>query len=362
MKIKAASLISMLIVVSLLFSLTACKANDSADSAATADVQALLKEEMKKLKFYGVARLSKDGEVYEAANGTVTRDGSEEISADSQFAIGSVSKQFTAACIMLLKEDGKLSVDDTIDKWFPDYTYGSEITVKNLLTMRSGVRDYVNGADAEDEYFKRYNFAEDATEEENRSATRNWIFSKELDFQPDSSAAYSNSNYFLLAEIVEKASQKSFSEYLKEKLLLPLEMNDTGVAEELSGSARLVPQAYDGEPSEIKTKGIAFGDGGIISTAADMDKWMTSLREHTVLSKEILDEMTTDYSPDSSLHYGYGFIVGSDGSISHEGEIDSYFTHEFTVQGEKYNLFIATNRSQYQKMSELASYIKYKTR
>ena len=85
MKIKAASLISMLIVVSLLFSLTACKANDSADSAATADIQTLLKEEMKKLKFYGVARLSKDGEVYEAANGTVGRDGSEGISTDSQY-------------------------------------------------------------------------------------------------------------------------------------------------------------------------------------------------------------------------------------------------------------------------------------
>ncbi len=87
----------------------------------------------------------------------------------------------------------------------------------------------------------------------------------------------------------------------------------------------------------------------------------TALREYTVLSKESIAEMTTDYSPGSSLHYGYGLMIPSDGIWMHEGSIDTYLTHELTVPEKKYNLFIATNSTEYQKLSELSQFVKDKT-
>lgn len=360
--------LSAIIILVLVLSLAACAntssqekvetttASESLSSSDVGEFQTQLEEILKEEKFRGVVRVSKNGVILcEAANETLSPDSSEEITIDSQFAIGSVSKQFTAACIMLLKEEGKLNVDDTIDKWYPDYQYAKDITVKNLLTMCSGIPDYVNDANLWELASQRYDFSKTASEEENRKVSRDVILSQELEFTPDSDYAYSNSNYFLLAEIVEQVSQKSFSDYLKENFLIPLQMTDTGVAEELSGSGRLVPNL--GEENDIQTKGLCFGDGGIISTAADMDRWMTSLREHTVLSEDSVNEMTTDYSPQSG-HYGYGLFISSDGAWWHAGAVDSYLTHMYTVPAEGYNLFASTNKMDLDKMNTVTLRIK----
>lgn len=93
-----------------------------------------------------------------------------------------------------------------------------------------------------------------------------------------------------------------------------------------------------------------------------MDRWMTFLRDHTVLSEKEIKEMTTDYSENKGIHYGYGFMIESDGDFGHEGAIDSYLTHEFTSPKEKYNLFIATNNDNYNKLSSLAQFVKKSTR
>ncbi|MBQ7505392.1 MAG: serine hydrolase [Ruminococcus sp.] len=321
------------------------------------DYQSMIKKKMESLGFGGVIRVSKNGEVVcNAASGNLSLFKDEPITVDNQFAIGSVSKQFTAACVMLLRDDGKLSVNDTIDKWFPEYKYSKDITVKMLLTMRSGIRDYVNSPDSEEEYYSRYVFGDEASGEENRKATLDWIFSKELDFEPDTKIAYSNSNYALLAEIVEKVSGTSYSSFLREKIFDPLEMNDTGMYEDFKGYDNLAPPASAGYPIEIYTKGIAFGDGNLISTTADMDKWMTSLREYTVLKKETVDEMMTNYSPKSSMSYGYGFFVAKDGSFWHEGAIDSYYSSEYSLPAKKYNLFAATNNDDLDKLKALVNY------
>lgn len=337
--------------------------SDTQEKAYVAEYQDLVKSKMEELGFNGVVRVSKnDVVICELANGTVSSDSKKKITLDNQFGIGSVSKQFTAACIMLLKEAGELSVDDTIDKWFPEYEHAGEITVKNLLSMRSGIRDYVNASDSEEEYYSRYNYSSDASGAENRKATRDWIFSKDLLFKPDTRIRYSNSNYFLLAEIVEKVSGTSLSSFLKKNIFTPLKMNDTGPGEDLVSSARLLAPVKGEYPAEIYAKGIAFGDGGIVSTAADMDKWMISLREHTILSEESIAEMTTDHSPTSSLHYGYGIVLLDDGVWMHEGEIDTYLTHMLTAPAEKYNLFISTNSNDHQDLNALAKYVQETTR
>lgn len=372
MIMKRVPLVIISMLTALVLLLTACQSTSTESAQAIEatdgeDYAAYIKDKMESLKFSGVVRLSIDGRVYEAANGTLSPDSDEAITMSSQFAIGSVSKQFTAAAIMLLRDEGKLSLDNTLQKWYPEYKYGADITIKNMLTMRSGIRDYVNSPDSTEEYYSRYDFTETGSAEKNRKATRDWIFSKELDFKPDTQSAYSNSNYFLLGEIIETASGMSYSEYLNEKFFAPLKMTDTGVTDDISGSKRLVPPVPEADTADIVSaevygKGLGIGDGNIISTAADMDKWMTSLREHTVLSEETVKEMTADYSPDGSLHYGYGFCIGSNNTFWHDGEIDSYLTHEFTAPDDRYNLFISTNRYKHQKLSDLASFIKSKTR
>ena len=311
--------------------------------------QSLIKKKLKEYNFNGVVRVSKNGKVLcEVANGKMSSGSNKDISADTLFAIASCSKQFTAASVMILADEGKLSVNDTIDKYFPNYKYGEDITIKNLLTMRSGIPDFLN----ENLSFKKYNADKNASEEKNREVTRNWIFSHGLNYTPDGAYYYSNSNYFLLAEIVEKVSGMSFSDFLRERIFNPLGMNDTGSNEELAYSDRLAVSNVDPwdlpglkakkQPLTIRVKGLNVGNGGLISTAADMDKWLTSLSDYSVLSKESVKEMTKDYNPYAD-HYGYGVMVDKNGGCYHVGALDYYAAYTYTIPKKKYNFVAITN-------------------
>lgn len=306
------------------------------------ELQEKLEKKMKEYGFSGVFRVSKNGKVIcEGANGSFHFDSGDPITLDNLFPIASVSKQFCAACILLLREEGKLDLSDTLDKYYPEYARAKDITLSQMLSMRSGITDYVSNGAQFDSYIQ-YDFSENATEKGNHQAVRDWIFAQPLLFEPGESFSYSDSNYFLLAEIVERLSGKSYGEVLRERIFRPLGMNDTGVAEEFARSERMVPPVDDGTShKEIYTIGATFGNGGIITTAADMDKWLTSLREYTILSEDCIREMTTDYSPEA--HYGYGICVNTDGSLSHEGGADSYASFAYTIPEKGYNLFIVTN-------------------
>lgn len=328
---------------------TTADADSVEEEKPDAELQALLEKKLDAMNFNGVVRVSKDGKlVCEAANGKMSSSSNKDIKTDTLFAIASCSKQFTAAAIMILKQDGKLKVSDTIDKYFPKYRYGEDITIKNLLTMRSGISDFLNEISS----FSKYDPSKNASEKKNRDITRNWIFKQDLKFTPDGLYDYSNSNYFLLAEIVEKVSGKSFGEFLKERIFKPLGMNNTDVNENLAYSDKLAlsdPDPNDlrgiksqNTPLTIRVKGLNVGNGGLISTAADMDRWLTSLREYTVLTKESVKEMTTDYNPLAD-HYGYGVQITSDGACWHVGALDYYASYSYTIPKKGYNFFAVTN-------------------
>ncbi|MCR5652591.1 MAG: beta-lactamase family protein [Ruminococcus sp.] len=313
------------------------------------ELQALLEKKMNAMNFYGVVRVSKNGKVLcEAANGKLSANSKEDITTDTPFAIASCSKQFTAACIMILKQDGKLSVKDTLDKFFPEFKRGKEVTVKQLLTMRSGLADFLN----DNANFSKYNLSKDASEAKNREITRNWIFKHDFKFTPGGAYDYSNTNYFLLAEIVERVTGKTFAKFIKERIFEPLGMNNTDVNEALAYSDRLAVSERDpwdlpgakGKkiPLTIRVRGLNSGNGGLISTAADIDKWLTSLREYTILSKNSVKEMTTDYNSDSE-HYGYGLKIAKNGACWHVGALDYYAAYTYTIPKKGYNFFAVTN-------------------
>ena len=313
------------------------------------ELQSVLEDKLESMCFNGVAIVSKKGKILcLAANGKLSSGSKKDITVDTPFAIASCSKQFTAACVMILKQDGKLSVNDKLSKFFPEYKYGKNITVKNLLTMRSGIADFLN----DNPSFKKYDVKKTASEKKNRKVTLKWIFSQELKFTPDDAYDYSNSNYFLLAEIVERVSGMSFADFIKERIFKPLGMNHTDVNENMAYSPDLAvsdrdPWDLPGVPDDkapltIRVKGLNSGNGGLISTARDMDRWLTSLREYTVLSKSSVKEMSADYNEDSS-HYGYGVKVAKNGACWHVGALDYYAAYSYTIPEKGYNFFAVTN-------------------
>jgi len=144
----------------------------------------------------------------------------------------------------------------------------------------------------------------------------------------------------------------TFAEFLRERIFYPLEMYNTDVNENLAYSKKLAVSDIDyydlpgisesKQPLTIRVKGLNVGNGGLISTASDMDKWLTSLREYTIISEKSVKEMTKDYSPYSE-HYGYGLQVNKDGSVWHVGALDYYASYSYTIPKKGYNFFAVTN-------------------
>lgn len=129
-------------------------------------------------------------------------------SLNTNYYIGSLTKQFTAAAVMILQEQDKLSTDDTLDKYYPDYKYGSDITIRNLLTMTTGLPDYLGKSDESVRAnAPQYDISEKNSAKDNHSVILKWILSQEID-NDEENYSYSNSDYFILGDIIEKVSRK----------------------------------------------------------------------------------------------------------------------------------------------------------
>lgn len=276
-----------------------------------ANAQAILEEVTKRYDFNGVAYIEKDGKPY-AYYVAGKIDNGDPIKLDTPMPIGSVSKQFCAAAILYLRDQGKLSVDDTLGKYFPEYEAGKDITLKNLLLMRSGILTFT------EDVWK--GTSTDKTYEENTEWIKNWIFTQPLVFEQGKKFDYSNSNFFLLGEIVEKVSGKKYIDFLREAFFEPLGMKNTGSVEEMAASAEwakgVMHNNVDLQPALTK------GAGNLVTTASDLTLWLNSLTSGKAISAESYKEMTT--SPNSRDGYGYGIKVNFAKGIGHAGIIGKY--------------------------------------
>lgn len=309
------------------------------------DIKSGIDEVLKKCDFEGIVYLAKNGEVvYQSATGI--NENEEPVTVDTPMPVGSVSKQFCAAAILMLRDQGKLSLDDTLSKYFPEYEIGKDITLKQLLSMQSGIYDMVNEGVVDD-------MSADNSEEANTEIIKNWIFSQELKFEPGSTTSYSNSNYFLLGNIVEQVSGEKYMDFLRENIFTPLGMNNTGSIEEAVDSpAWLNGETFD-SLEDAKMRGLTKGAGNLISTARDMDLWLTALRGGKVISPDSYKEMTTNYADQIANQYGYGLIPGIYGGVWHSGGIGRYFAFDYTNADEGYNLFVASNTATPAKVATL---------
>ncbi len=282
--------------------------------------------------FEGIILAERSGEpILSYSKGTL--ENGESITPSTPIPAGSISKHICAAAVLLLEEQGKLSTNDAIDKYFPEYEHGSEITIHDLLSHRSGIAEVFDQTTIETV------FTDDKTEEENISAAKEMIFKKSLRYDPGTTFEYTNSNYFLLGLIVEQAAEMNYSDYLRESFFDPLEMKNTGTVDEMADSPEwlqgLTYKKIDSSP------GITKGAGDIVTSANDMMIWLNNLSEGTVISKESFEKMTTDYSP--SVHYGYGLYVELSGGAGHAGQTGIYSSFAYYNKEKGYAQILISN-------------------
>jgi CubicO group peptidase (beta-lactamase class C family) len=251
--------------------------------------------------------LSRDGEIiYENVFGYADIGNKVPVTAVTKFRIGSITKQFIAAAILKLQEDGKLNVNDTLSEFIPDFLRGNEVTVHHLLTHTSGIHSFTN----------RPNFMKYATMSISTEAMIDTIKNFEYDFDPGESYQYNNSGYFILGYIIEKVSGKEYGEYLKVTFFEPLGMSSTGV----HGPLLLLDNEATGYSLEggILKKAInwdmtnAGGAGALYSTVHDLYTWNEALFNGKVLSDESLKAAFTpvvlnNNKKPEGVEYGYGW-------------------------------------------------------
>ena len=235
----------------------------------------------------------------------------------TKFRLGSVTKQFTAMAILQLQEDELLSVNDPLSKFIPDYPDGDKITIHHLLTHTSGIPNLTDFPELE-KIKKIKTPVEEIIE----------IFKNEpLEFSPGEKFQYSNSGYTLLGFIIEKASGKTYEEYLKENIFIPLNMKDSGYDHHNTVLLNRASGYSPGKDGIVNDKyidmSIPFGGGCLYSTIEDMYIWDRALYTDKLLSENSLNEMFTPFEDD----YGYGWYISDIHNrkcIRHSGGIEGF--------------------------------------
>ena len=271
--------------------------------------------------------------IYLYAENATEKDGVTLESQDTVFDLGSVSKTFTAVAVLQLAEKGKIKLDDTLDKYFPEYETGSKITIDNLLHMRSGIPDYnnnpdpfwnISGEDAanqklSDVYFDRI------SDEEFLQA----LYQAPLGFEPGTQYEYSNTNYHLLAFIIEKVSGMKYCDYVKKNIFDKCGMTKT--TSMATGDLTYTPVNYDdlvkynfSKDGYSACPNSTRGDSGIHSCVSDMVAFDRALFGGKLLKKDSMEILLTEVDgyccglkkqKDGYFHDGSSFTCETDNKI-----------------------------------------------
>lgn len=268
--------------------------------------------------------VARDGMIlYQGGFGFADLERKTPVTAETKFRIGSVSKQFTAAAMLRLADEGKLSLDDTLEKWFPEFPRAREITLHHLLTHTSGIHSYTSKPD----FMARVSAPITADE------LIAFFRDDPPDFAPGERFLYNNSGYFLAGEVVAKVSGQPLEGFLREAFFEPLGMRDTGVfvnSNPPSGAAVGYSMAEGkATPALDWDMSWAGGAGAMYSTVGDLFRWNEALFGGRVLKPETLTKMTTaaKLPPDADMSYGYGVVVGALNRlacVSHGGGLNGW--------------------------------------
>lgn len=269
-------------------------------------------------KFMGSVAVSKNGEIiYTKTIGLADVENNVKATKNSKYRIGSISKSFTTVLVLKAVEEKKLDLNQTIDKWFPTIINAKKITVKHLLSHRSGIHNFTDDKD-----YLTWN-----THSKTEKEMVEIIAKSGSDFKPDSKAEYSNSNFVLLTYILEKTFAKSYSDLLQELIVKPIGLTNTYVFGKINpNNNECKSYSFAGswkiEPETDFT--IPLGAGAIISTPSDLTKFADALFGGKLLKTESLEIMKTVkdgygiglFQNPFYKSIGYGHTGGIDGFSS----------------------------------------------
>jgi D-alanyl-D-alanine carboxypeptidase len=335
---------------------------------ATAQVQSSLSPELRQkidhaannvLATTGVPSASvaivKDGEiVYLQAYGDARLEPRTPARPEMRYSIGSISKQFTATAILLLQEQGKLSLDDKVAKFVPDLTRANEVTVRQLLSHTSGYQDYWP-----QDYVPPLMLQPITA----RRILDLWA-RKPLDFDPGTKWQYSNTNFVIAGVIVEKASGMSLLEFLHQKIFDPLGMKTvTNTDEEKLGDAD--PSGYMRyalgplRPAPKEGRGWLFAAGELAMTASDLAKWDLSIIDQKVLKASSYKQFETEVVLKNGVgaRYGLGVDVTSESGrrvLGHSGEVSGFTSQNTVYPDERIAIVVLTNQDAAGAPSQIA--------
>lgn len=293
-----------------------------------AEFQAVADDARGPVSALSLAIATADGRVALVASGTTESGGQQAVVPGDRFPIGSVTKSFVATVVMQLRDEGKLSLEETLSKWLPDFPRADRITLRHLLSHTSGIFDYTQDRHC----IARINRGQTMTPAE----MIGWAADNAPLFEPGADWSYSNSNYILLGAVIEAVTGNTAAAELRTRIFDPLGMKDSFLlgSEEVPGG--LLVHGYleqatgDVDFTELWNGTAAWTAGAIVSTGADMLRFSHGLLEGELLDPASLAEMETPVAAiGGGFGYGYGLLVGADW-VGHDGAVPgwrSQWTH-----------------------------------
>lgn len=293
--------------------------------------------------------------LHTVSKGMANLDYNIPIGTASNFRLSSTSKQFTAACVLHLVDNKKLNLDDPLAKIFPEFSPKvGKVTVQQLLNHTSGIRDYMSlmmiQGSRQIDFFNNF-IGED------RDIMELIAQQKELSFESGTVHSYSNTNYWLLGQIIKRVANKSLEAYAQEHLFGPLGMKNSSFAET---SGRIIPQRVAGyvspcpdcERMEYRFQSKVVGDDGVVSSIQDLLRWEQEFYQHKVLSDPCWDNMLTKGKLNSGeeISYASGLIISEfngERLVKHSGQNPGFSSEILRFPDHQLSIIVLGNQNWY---------------
>jgi CubicO group peptidase (beta-lactamase class C family) len=325
----------------------------SKDATLSVRVDSAVRQQMKDQKIPGVSiAVVRNGKIIKSAGyGFANVEVSAPAKAETIFAIGSITKQFTASAIMVLVQQGRIGLDDSITKYFPEAPPAwKAITVRQLLTHTSGIPDIYGNTEANLYTKGIIDFHRDYTEEELARA----YFAQPLDFQPGTKWSYSNSGYQMLGFLIRRVTGQYYGDFFKEHFFVPLGMTTTeiisytNIVPNRAPGYDLVGGSWKNGPVWQSITTLSNAEGSLLMNVLDLAKWDAALNTEQVLKRSSLETMWTPVPLDDGSAYPAGmgwFMANARGHhiVFHTGGGFGFFSVISRYLDDRLTIIVLTN-------------------
>src|SRR5215208_4256593 len=326
-------------------SLSGARASAQSDAALAAKVDSIANAVLKTtgVPSVSVAVVTHGRLAYANAYGLAKLDPPRRATPDLRYAIGSISKQFTAVALLLLQQEGKLSIDDPVSRFIPGLTRGNEVTVRQLLSHTSGYQDF---------WPQDYVMPVMLKPTTPQAIADAWA-KKPLDFEPGSRWQYSNTNYTLAGMVVEKAANMPFFQFVRTRILQPVGLTTAADFDVNPRAATATGYVRYGlgplRPAPDAGAGWMWAAGMLAMTASDLAKWDLCLIRHCLLSPASYRELEREVVLNNGAGTGYalGLDVAMQGGrfmIEHSGEVSGFTAENMVFPEDSAAIVVLTNQ------------------